>query len=364
MNYYIITTTYTTYNQFLRPVAKELSSRGYEVTVLCRNVEGNEEPNTAIKIQDISFSRRLFKLSNLRALIQIKLYFKTKRGIINVHTPIASAITRIALMGSNIPIIYTAHGFHFHRDQNSMSNRIYFLVERFLSKYTNKLITINRQDYDVATRLLKAKSTDYLPGIGFNSNVLNRRQNNSKIRNELNIKEDEIVILSIGELNKNKNHKLVIDFFIENKDLSAIRYLICGVGPLQTKLKQLVHESGLQDKVLFLGYRTDIASIIMESNIFAFPSFREGLPVSLMEAINFEKDVIAFNIRGNEDLIPVEYHKDFLVSPYHKESFHDLLKTKITKWKNGVPNLTSADWVVQNRLDNILPKYIELITNI
>jgi len=120
-------------------------------------------------------------------------------------------------------------------------------------------------------------------------------------RKELGIPEGAFLVLSVGELNKNKNHELIIKalFHINKPD---IYYLICGEGNLGDYLNDLTKELGLQDKVIFLGFQSNMPEIYKLVDLFAFPSKREGLPVSLMEAMASGLPVVCSNIRGNVDL--------------------------------------------------------------
>ena len=142
-----------------------------------------------------------------------------------------------------------------------------------------------------------------MPGIGIDT----KRYQNIKVdkkekRKELNISEDKFVILSVGELNDNKNHQIVLRALsiCNNKKLV---YLICGEGFLKTELKNLSKELMIENQVKLLGYRTDIIEIMKIADVFVHPSKREGLPVALMEAMACNLPIIASNVRGNTDLV-------------------------------------------------------------
>ena len=121
-------------------------------------------------------------------------------------------------------------------------------------------------------------------------------------RKELGIKKDSFVVVSIGELNKNKNHQIVLKALSNLKD-NNFDYLICGEGSEETKLRKLSVELNIQDKVHFLGFRKDINEILYLSELFVFPSYREGLSMALMEAMAMGLPAIVSDIRGNRDLI-------------------------------------------------------------
>src|SRR5699024_895710 len=104
------------------------------------------------------------------------------------------------------------------------------------------------------------------------------------------------------ELNNNKNHKVVLRAIAEINDKS-IHYLIAGQGPLESNLVKLSKELGIDKQVHLLGYRKDIPDLLDIADIFIFPSIREGLSVSLMEAMTSALPAVVTNIRENSDLI-------------------------------------------------------------
>ena len=91
------------------------------------------------------------------------------------------------------------------------------------------------------------------------------------------------MVISVGELNKNKNHQIIIRAIAKLKN-EKIKYVLCGQGSLENELKELVNELDLENQVKFLGFRKDIPELMSVADLFAFPSFREGLSLSLMEA--------------------------------------------------------------------------------
>ena len=173
-------------------------------------------------------------------------------------------------------------------------------VEKLCAHYTDVLITINKEDYSLAKRKMMAQTVEFVPGVGvdldkFCNDVIDR----SVKRIELGIPENAKVLLSVGELNENKNHECVIRA-IEGMD---VYYIIAGKGGLHDQLLEVAEEVGVSDRVKLLGYRKDVAELYKASDVFVFPSFREGLSASLMEAMASGLPVVCSRIRGNTDLI-------------------------------------------------------------
>ena len=258
-------------------------------------------------VYQISCTRSPLNKGSVSAIQEIK-KIVTENGydIVHCHTPIAAMCTRLAckdLRKKGVRVIYTAHGFHFYAGAPKKNWLIYYPVEKVCAKHTDTLITINQEDYAFAKEKMNAKEIVYIPGVGID---VDRFANITVDRNEkraaLGIPEDAYLLLSVGELNKNKNHEVVIRALAEIGD-EKMHYAIAGAGGLKDELENLAKELGVEKRVHLLGYRTDVAELYHVSDIFVFPSFREGLSVSVMESLASGLPVICSKIRGNVDLV-------------------------------------------------------------
>ncbi|MFL2136703.1 glycosyltransferase family 4 protein [Ruoffia sp. FAM 24228] len=315
-----------------------LQQLGVEVHVAANFVQGNSTSKTKIdtfkaKLRElnipsfqIDFTRNMFLAhQHIQAYLQLyKLAKKEKYDFIHCHSPIGGVIGRLVGRHLNIPVIYTAHGFHFYKNSSKLSWVIYYPIERFLSRYTHTLVTINQEDYERASGF-SAENCAYIPGIGIDLDEFKKQpEKNQAVREEfLNSPDEDFLILSVGELNKNKNHQVVIKALslINNP---KIHYVLCGQGDLKDELEAQAIDAGLQDNVKFLGFREDIQDIYSVADLFVFPSYREGLPVSLMEAMASGLPVVCSNIRGNVDLIN-DHQGGFLVDPSDEVSLKDAI---------------------------------------
>lgn len=228
-----------------------------------------------------------------------------KYDILHCHSPIGGVVARLAANKSRknfgTKVIYTAHGFHFCKGAPLKNWLMFFPIEWFCSFFTDVLITINKEDYAFAKKYMHSKEVIYVPGIGIDTERINNPffNRNSK-RKELGVQDSETVILSVGELNYNKNHETVIRALSKLKDKNIV-YIICGRGNKEQYLKDLADELGVN--LILPGYRSDIVEIYKSCDIFAFPSRREGLSVALMEAMAAGLPVVCSNIRGNVDIV-------------------------------------------------------------
>ena len=146
-----------------------------------------------------------------------------------------------------------------------------------------------------------------------------------KKRCELGIPIDSTVLISVGDLNKNKNHSVIIDA-LKRLQSNTIHFILCGEGEMRGKLERLANP--LEGRVHFLGYRSDIKELMAASDIFLLPSKREGLSRSLMEAMVCGLPCVVSRIRGNVDLIK-DGEGGLLVSPNDAK-----------QWANAIARIT------------------------
>ena len=289
---------------FHLPYLKWFQEQGWEVHVAARN--DTEIPNCD-KIHDIPIQGSPFKLNNIQAYRQLKAIMKQEKyDIIHGHTPMGGVLARLCgrkYRKSGTKVIYTAHGFYFYKSAPILNWMLYYPIEKWLSKYTDALITMNQEDYELAVSKMKAKKNYYVPGVGLDTAKFSKPNiDRDTKRRELNIPLDASVVISVGELRKRKNHQAAIRAISKIKS-NNLYYVICGEGDLNNYLVNLSKELKIADRVLFLGFRTDIVDLLHMSDMFLFPSLHEGLPVALMEAMSAGLPCVVSKIRGNIDLI-------------------------------------------------------------
>ena len=243
-------------------------------------------------------------INNIKAYEEVvSLINRYNYKFIHCHTPIGSIIGRIAAQKTKTKIIYTAHGFHFFKGAPLKNWLMYYPVEWICSWITDVLITINKEDYERAKRFLHAKKTKYIPGVGVNIEKFATCNVDKKEKCRLlEIPDDKFILLSVGELQKRKNHKIVIDALgkIKNTD---IYYIIAGQGALKKHYEKMIKSYGLEQNVKLLGYRTDIDELCQIADCFVHTAFHEGLSVALLEAMASGLPIIASNVRGVKDLV-------------------------------------------------------------
>lgn len=316
-----VTTISLTMNSFFKPHIKMLFDEGHHVDIACNSSElqldGLYSELGSVAYQ-IDFSRSPLSKNNIKAFGQLKKVIESGNyDIVHCHTPNASVITRLVCRKfrkrTGLKVFYTAHGFHFYKGAPKLNWMVYYPVEKFCSRYTDKLITINKEDYELAKNKFKAKEVHYVPGVGIDlSRFENVQVDRNAKRREIGVPEDAFLLFSVGELNENKNHQVIIKAMAQIND-TKLHYAIAGVGDKHDYLIELAESLGLADRVHLLGYRKDVAELNKSADLFCFPSLREGLSVSLMEAMASSMPVICSLIRGNVDLM--NHFQGFLFDP-------------------------------------------------
>lgn len=317
----LVTTVSGFVPQFEMNNVKLLQNLGYEVHYASNYHTpsyGNDNhrlDGTGIIRHQIDFVRSPFKPVNLSVYRQLRRLMREEHfDLVHCHTPMGGVMARLAAHATHTgPVIYTAHGFHFFKGAKLINWLCYYPMEKFLSRYTDQQICINKEDYLRAKKHFHSKHVNYIPGVGIDFSKipsLTAQQIEAK-RRELGLTENQLVILSAGELIKRKNHETALRAMAELKKYYAlhpdesrpIHYIICGHGELESDLKKLAETLGLEDTVSFLGYRTDMLEIYQAADLFLFPSFQEGLPMALLEAMASGLPVICSDIRGSRDLM-------------------------------------------------------------
>lgn len=304
MKVLVLCTTDSMFTNFLIPHIQNMLRKGYEVECAC-SVTGNFfsilRDKYGFIMHEIDFERNPFKIKNFSAFHNLNALVKNgKYDVIFCHEPVGGAMGRIVGHLNHCKVVYMAHGFHFYKGAPKKMCLFYF-VERFLARWTDVLITINKEDYQ-ASLSFKAKKKVLTNGIGVDTSKFISEPNCNYIREELGLSNNTTILLSVGELIERKNHEPVIRAIKELHD-GTIHYVLVGDGDLYEYLNSVIKGLNLERQVHLLGYRRDINRLCNSADIFVMPSLQEGLSVALMEAMSCGKPVIASKIRGNVDLI-------------------------------------------------------------
>jgi glycosyltransferase involved in cell wall biosynthesis len=302
--------------EFLLPYGVHFSKLGWQVDAMVSEATNQADVGRELeqfhKLWRVEWSRNPLDPKNfLKAPKTIReIVSREKYDIVHVHSPVAAFVTRFALrdMPNKPKIIYTAHGFHFHRGGSAIKNKIFLTLEKIAGPWTDHLIVINHEDEKAVKEhnIVPQSKLTYMPGIGVDIRKYDptkvRPEDIDKVRQELQLRDEDHLLLMIAEFNPGKRHRDALNAFAALKRPNVVLAL-AGVGPLEGEIKTLAQQLGIAEKVRFLGYRRDIPVLLKAATALLLPSEREGLPRSIMESLCLGTPVISTNIRGVEDLV-------------------------------------------------------------
>lgn len=298
--------------QFHKPLVKMLHEHGCEVHVAARNnlAEKNGlKLDFADQVFDVPFERSPFSKRNLTAYKQLKQIIDAGNyDVVHTNTPVGGIVGRLAARKARkngCQVFYTAHGFHFFQGGPKKSWLIYYPIEKFMCRYTDELITITEEDFQLAQKKFPV-SVSHIHGIGANSSKYHPISVDVRaaLRSELGFAQDQKIIVCTGELNANKNQITAIHAMkqVVSKIPEAI-LLLAGNGATHDELQAAINAAGLQSNAVLLGYHTDLEKYVEVSDLILSCSKREGLPLNIIEGMLCKKPVIASINRGHKELI-------------------------------------------------------------
>ena len=275
-------------------------------------------------IEQISINTNPLNSGNRQAYKSLlNIIEKHKIEAVVCSTPIGGALARLAAKKKHIsPVVYEAHGFLFFKGAPLINRTVYKWEEDFLAHYTDVLITITEEDYQAAQKLkIRSGRKPYLVhGAGVNVGVTVDIDRTEK-RKSIGVPEDTFVIVSAGELNKNKNTEVIVRAL---KDVDGAHYVACGVGPEKDNLEKLAQELGVSERFHLMGYRTDMPEIMACSDVFTMMSFREGMSRAILEAMDLGLPCVGSDTRGIRDLI--DTNGGFIRNPKDAAGFAEAFK--------------------------------------
>lgn len=293
---------------FHLPYLKWFKENGYETHIAC---------NTQIHLPyvdrfwQVDFERNPFRTNNIKSYFQLKKIIDNEEFVlINCHTPMASVLTRLASVKARkkgTKLIYTAHGFHFYKGASLKNWLLFYPIEKYLTKYTDAIITINTEDY-LRIKEKGSKLCKYflVNGVGVDKknfypvDAIVKEQ----IREELEFPKDKLIFIYAGRLDREKNHIFIINSVNNNKSLfNNICILFAGSGDLDSDLRKKVSSLGLNDIIKFIGYRNDINRVYQASDFGLSSSVREGLGLNLVEEMFCGLPVVATIDRGHKEIV-------------------------------------------------------------
>lgn len=305
-------------DQFNLPNIRLLLEMGCEVHVACNFTEGNTCDSMQIhrlqkRLRDMHVVQHqwdcprgiLFPKQCCLAYRQLwRLTGRYQFDWMHCHSPVGGALARLVAHWRGIRVIYTAHGFHFYKGAPLKNWLLYYPVEKALAYDTDVLITVNQEDQRLADRRLRAGQIFRIPGVGIDTERFQYpgKADRREFCRLYQIPEDAVILLSVGELNEGKNHRMVIAALADLPDYN-LYYMICGQGDLREELWRYADKMGVGTRIRMPGFLDNLTWVYQSADIFVFPSVREGMPAALIEAMAAGLPCVVSDIRGCRELI-------------------------------------------------------------
>lgn len=328
---------FTAYH-LLRPLGIALRDAGYEVTFCCSPGEGLDLlEKEGFEVAPVPISRSYNIFHHLLSFVRlIRLLRRRRFTVVHVHTPVAGLIGRIAARIAGVPVIvYTAHGFYFHEGMKGVVRKLFVLLERFGGMLSDLIFVQSEEDWNEALRERVAPGRK-LVHIGngvdpslFGPEIYSVERKN--LRRELDIGDGPV----LGFVGRIVREKGAIEFVRAAASVKALypsaRFVMVG-APLESdrddcwgEVNRLRVELGLGSDLVLAGYRKDVPVILTLFDAFVFPSYREGMPRALLEAMATGLPVVATDIRGCREEV-VDGVTGLLVPPRSHEAISEALK--------------------------------------
>lgn len=296
------------------PVIHQLVADGHEVHAAFHDNSADKKGLDLSAIHEtfeVPFERSPYSLKNIVAYMALKKVIRNGHyDIIHCHTPVGAMLTRLAARkerNHGTKVFYTAHGFHFYEGAPKKNWLLFYPVEKFLARYTDVLITINQEDYDLATsKHFPAKKIVKVDGVGVDLSKFHvaTEEEKKSARDSYGFTPDQFVLLYAADLSVRKNQPMIFRALARIKDQCPnILALMPGQPILKEEYERQCQELGITDMVRFLGYRRDIDKLLTACDCVISSSRQEGLPINLIEAAASGRYIIATDVRGNADVV-------------------------------------------------------------
>ena len=328
----------------LKPLILKSMEEGYEVHNACTDTGKFAELEVqGLTMIEVPIDRQIHLMKNLKSIWNLyKLMKKEKYDIVHVHTPIAALLGRVAAKLARVNcVIYTAHGFYFHDEMSKKQYSLFFNIEKYAARWmTDWLLLQSKEDYELSlTHSFKTKERTLHLSNGvdiwnkFNTNIISQSETES-FKKENSLNDNDFIFSFIGRLVKEKGVFELVEAFKSVVSRYPHAKLVLVGGLLDSERDTESYNRLMNDlnhpSIRYVGFRKDIPVIMKASDTFVLPSYREGLPRSIIEAMALEKPIIATNIRGcREEVFPGE--NGFLVE---KEDVNELEQAMISLLEN------------------------------
>lgn len=359
----------------LKPLIKSSMNHGMISHNACsNNGRFTELEKEGLHMIHIPINRQIHPIKNLKSIwLLYKLMKKEKYDIVHVHTPIAALLGRVAAKLAGVKqVIYTAHGFYFHEEMSPKQYKLFYNIEKYAARHlTDWLLLQSKEDYELAVNdkfMLNDQVIHLSNGVDIWNKFHPRKVDITEIDSfyaSQSLSHEDFIFSFTGRLVKEKGIFELVEAFkkISSKYPQAKLLLIGGLpdGERDNLSYDKLIEAIKDPSIKHLGFRKDIPLLMSASSVYILPSYREGLPRSIIEAMAMEKPIIATNIRGCREEV-FEEENGYLVEKQSAEKLYEAMKKLISN-PELVKKFGKKSRVIAEELfdeDKVLNKQIQL----
>jgi glycosyltransferase involved in cell wall biosynthesis len=282
----------------VRDMASAMRARGHRATIICGGKGDFTEQVEALGLPYRSLPalvRPVHPAKDVQALLALRTVLRElSPDIISLHSSKTRLLGCAAARTLSIPTLSTVHGWPFADGVPTTSRRFYAFYERLAAKLASAVVTVSRYDQELASRHgITARG-----GI----EVIHNGMPDDPRRRDHEGASSPVRLLMVGRHAPQKDHPTLMRALARLRDKSWTISLV-GAGPDTGANRALARELGLEERVRFLGYRTDVADLMAQADINVLISNWEGLPRSIIEAMRAGLPTIASDVGGNRELV-------------------------------------------------------------
>jgi glycosyltransferase involved in cell wall biosynthesis/ribosomal protein S18 acetylase RimI-like enzyme len=289
-------------------LAREAKAAGWQLDVLATDPAVQAAlKRHSIGVVDLDVIRRSIRpLRDLSGVLRLSRFLKNAGyGIVHTHTSKGGFVGRLAARLAGVPIVvHTMHGFAIHELSPAWARVVYTALERLASRWCHRIISVSQfhKDWALDLRMCPSWQIQAIPN-GITPDPASGCLDRLELRRKLGAEEGDLLLLTPTRLAWDKGlQHLVEAATLLPRGNPGYRLVIAGDGPARARLEQLAQSRGVADRVVFLGFREDVADLLEAADVVVLPTLREGLSMSLLEAMAAGKPTITTSIGSNREV--------------------------------------------------------------
>jgi glycosyltransferase involved in cell wall biosynthesis len=290
-------------------ISHNLDKSKFEVLIAAKGGGGFEAEANGSGINFTALEMPKMLRTKYLKYLQI-LYDSEKYDLVHTHGGVAGFYGRtLKKHNPQLKCVHTIHGIHYLNSGSLFRKNLSKTIEQYLVQFTDKTICETHNDYLIAVKnkIADKDNTVIIPN-GINISKFINLKRNFRLMNELGLNEHNFVIGNISRFDEQKNQQLILQaaYFLVKK-YPQMRFVLVGDGRCLQRMKTLARESNIEEFVIFSGEKTNLPDYYSIFDLFVFPSFWEGMPFVLLEAMASRLPIICSSIRNLLEVVKPYY---------------------------------------------------------